>query len=95
MTGSPAGEPYALRATPTVRRALGETPSEAVAAAAYEFITGPLLVEPYRVGKRLLPPLDDRFSARRGTYRIIYRVDDKARLVTVVDIAHRRDAYRT
>jgi prevent-host-death family protein len=47
-----------------------------VAAAAYGFITGPLLNEPYRVGKRLLPPLDDRFSARRGTYRIIYRIDD-------------------
>ncbi|HUZ24823.1 MAG TPA: type II toxin-antitoxin system RelE/ParE family toxin [Streptosporangiaceae bacterium] len=66
-----------------------------MAAAAYEFITGPLLLQPYRVGKRLLPPLDDRFSARRGTYRIIYRVDDKARVVTVVDVAHRRDAYRT
>jgi mRNA-degrading endonuclease RelE of RelBE toxin-antitoxin system len=66
-----------------------------VAAAAYEFITGPLLLAPYRVGKRLLPPLDDRFSARRGTYRIIYRVDDKAHVVTVVDVAHRGDAYRT
>ena len=66
-----------------------------MAAAAYEFMTGPLLREPYRVGKRLLPPLDDRLSARRGTYRIIYRVDDKARLVTVVDIGHRRDVYWT
>jgi mRNA-degrading endonuclease RelE of RelBE toxin-antitoxin system len=66
-----------------------------VAAAAYEFITGPLLAEPYRVGKRLLPPLDDRLSARRGTYRIIYRVDDQERVVTVVDVAHRRDVYRT
>jgi mRNA interferase RelE/StbE len=66
-----------------------------VAAAAYEFITGPLLLRPSRVGKRLLPPLDDRFSARRGTYRIIYRVDDKAGVVTVVDVAHRPDAYRT
>jgi mRNA-degrading endonuclease RelE of RelBE toxin-antitoxin system len=66
-----------------------------VAAAAYEFMTGPLLREPYRVGKRLLPPLDDRLSARRGTYRLIYRVDDKARMVTVVDIGHRRDVYRS
>jgi mRNA interferase RelE/StbE len=89
-----ADEPFTLRTTPTVRRALGETVPEAVAAAAYEFITGPLLQRPYRVGKRLLPPLDDRFSARRGTYRIIYRIDDKARVVTVVDVAHRRDAYR-
>jgi prevent-host-death family protein len=50
---------------------------------------------PYRVSKRLLPPLDDRFSARRGTYRIISGVDDKARVITVVDVAHRRDVYRT
>ena len=66
-----------------------------MAAAAYEFITGPLLLEPYRVGKRLLPPLEDRMSARRGTYGIIYRVDDRSRVVTVVDVAHRRDVYRT
>jgi mRNA interferase RelE/StbE len=39
--------------------------------------------------------MDDRFSALRGTYRVIYRIDDKARVVTVVDVAHRRDAYRT
>lgn len=45
--------------------------------------------------RRLLPPLDDRYSARRGTYRVIYRVDDHARIVTVVDIGHRRDIYRT
>ncbi|MCM3886580.1 type II toxin-antitoxin system RelE/ParE family toxin [Frankia sp. R82] len=91
MTGS-AG-PYTLRTTPTVRRALGEPLSEPVATAAYEFIAGPLLDAPYRVGKRLMPPLDDRFSARRGTYRIIYRVDDKTMDVTVVDIDHRRDVY--
>ena len=39
--------------------------------------------------------MDDRFSARRGTYRVIYRIDDKARVVTVVDVTHRRDLYRT
>jgi len=88
-------EPYKLRTTRTVRRALAETLPEAVAAAAYEFITGPLLEQPHRAGKRLLPPLDDRCSARRGTYRVIYRIDDDAGVVTVVDIGHRRDVYRT
>lgn len=88
-------ETYTLRATPTVRRALAEKLPEAVAAAAYAFITGPLLEQPHRIGKRLLPPLDDRFSARRGTYRVIYRIDDEARVITVVDIGHRRDVYRT
>jgi mRNA interferase RelE/StbE len=90
-----AEEPYELRTTSTVRRAFCETLPEAVAAAAYEFITGPLLADPHRIGKRLLPPMDDRFSACRGTYRVIYRIDDKARVVTEVDVAHRRDVYRT
>ena len=81
--------------TPTVRRALSERLPEAVANAAYELITGPLLQYPYRIGKRLMPPLDDRFSARRGTYRVIYRIDEKARTVTIVDIDHRRDVYHT
>ena len=88
-------EPYTLRTTPTVRRPLAEILPEAVAAAAYEFITGPLLEQPHRVGKQLLPPLDDKFSARHGTYRVIYRIDDEARVVTVVDIGYRRDVYRT
>lgn len=87
-------EPYTLRTTPTVRRSLAEILPEAVAAAASEFITGPLLKQPHRVGKQLLPPLDDRFSARRGTYRVIYRIDDEAHVITVVDIGHRRDLYR-
>ncbi len=95
MSGSEPEAPYVLRTTPTVRRALTETLPEAVAAAAHEFITGPLLTQPYRVGQRLLPPLADRFSARRGSYRVICRIDDQRRTVTVVDIGHRRDIYRS
>jgi mRNA interferase RelE/StbE len=94
VSENPQGR-YTLRTTPTVRRALAETLPEAVAAAAFEFIAGPLLEQPHRVGKRLLAPLDDRFSARRGTYRVIYRIDDKIRVVTVVDIGHRRDVYHS
>ncbi|HKT03452.1 MAG TPA: type II toxin-antitoxin system RelE/ParE family toxin [Rugosimonospora sp.] len=94
MSEGQAPEPYKLRTTPTVRRALAERLPEAVAVAAYEFMTGPLIREPYRVGKRLLPPLADRFIARRGTYRVIYRIDDATRTVTVVDVDHRRDVYR-
>ncbi len=95
MSREPAEVPYELRATSTVRRALSQSLPEAIAAAAYEFIIGPLLLDPHRIGERLLPPMDDRFSARRGTDRVIYRIDDKARMVTVVDVAHRRDVYLT
>lgn len=94
MSDTPAEEPYELRTTSTVRRALSETLPEAVAAAAYEFITGPLLADPHRIGKRLLPPMDDRFSARRGTYRVIYRIDDEHLTVTVLAVVHRSDSYR-
>jgi mRNA-degrading endonuclease RelE of RelBE toxin-antitoxin system len=95
VSEQPRSESRALRATATVRRALAETLPEAAAAAAYESITGPLPEQPHRAGKRLLPPLDDQFSARHGTHPIIYRIDDRARVATVADIGHRRDMYRT
>lgn len=49
---------------------------------------------PRRLGKPLMLEHEGRFSARRGPYRIIYEVDDDARVVTVVAIGHRRDVYR-
>ena len=85
---------YELVVAPTARRQLAEELSESVAFAAYEFITGPLLENPHRVGKQLRPPLDDRHSARRGTYRVIYRIDEGKRRVTVVGVFSRAGAYR-
>jgi mRNA-degrading endonuclease RelE of RelBE toxin-antitoxin system len=87
-------ERYQLVISPTARRQLAEHLPEAAAFAAYEFIVGPLLNNPQRVGKRLRPPLNDRHSARRGTYRVIYRIDEKQRRVTVVGVVRRSDAYR-
>lgn len=95
MTDQPQEpEPYTLLTSSTVRRQLAELLPEAVAFAAYEFINGPLLHDPFRVGKRLNPPLADRLSARRGTYRILYRIDESRHTVLVLDVAHRRDVYR-
>jgi mRNA interferase RelE/StbE len=85
---------YRLIVAPTARRQLAESLPEAVASAAYEFVTGPLIDNPYRIGKQLRPPLADRHSARRGTYRVIYRIDDQQQTVTVLTIMHRSDAYR-
>ena len=87
-------QPYRLAITATARRQLAEKLPEGVAFAAHEFINGPLLANPHSVGKRLMPPLDDRHSARRGTYRVLYRIDDSARTVTVVAVAPRSDVYR-
>ena len=86
--------PFDLQITATARRQLSEQLPEAIAFAAYEFICGPLLQNPYRVGKPFMPPLYDRRSARRGTYRVLYRIDDANRRVTVLAIGPRADIYR-
>lgn len=87
-------KPFDLEITATARRQLAEQLPEGIAFAAYEFICGPLLQNPHRVGKRMMPPLDDRHTARRGTYRVLYRIDDETRGVTVLAIGHRSDIYR-
>lgn len=90
---------YRLRIAGPAAKALTEVLPEKVAAAAYEFITGPLLDNPRRVGKPLDPPMAPAWSARRGTYRILYLmdylIDDTSRTVNVTAIRHRADAYHT
>ena len=84
---------YALRLSRAARRALAETLPEGVAAAVWEFVNGPLLDNPHRVGKRLRFELEGYYSARRGQYRVIYRIDEHEVVVDVIKISHRGDAY--
>lgn len=92
-------EAYALSLAPSARRVLVEGPPRglplAVAAAITEFLTGALLDNPRRVGKPLTRELGGYHSARRGAYRVIYRIDDTERIVHVVRIDHQADVYRT
>jgi mRNA-degrading endonuclease RelE of RelBE toxin-antitoxin system len=87
-------EPYELIVTPPAARALSDELPEPVAAAVIEFLTTTLVHEPRRVGKPLRRELSGIWSARRGTYRVLYRVHDELREVIVLRIEHRRDAYR-
>ncbi|WP_172649395.1 type II toxin-antitoxin system RelE family toxin, partial [Mycobacterium tuberculosis] len=34
------------------------------------------------------------FSARRGTYRLLYRIDDEHTTVVILRVDHRADIYR-
>jgi len=68
---------------------------EKAAAAAVEFCFGPLANNPRRVGKPLTRELTGQNVARRGEYRVIYRVDDNGGVVHVLRIEHRRDIYRS
>ncbi len=90
----PAPGRYDLRVTRSAARTLSEELPEPVAAAVLHLLTGDLLIAPRRVGKPLRRELEGLWVARRGTYRVLYAVDDAAALVRVVHVAHRRDAYR-
>ncbi len=85
---------YELVLTPPARRALAERLPEAVAAAVIDFLTTALVDQPRRVGKPLRGELSGVWGARRGTYRVLYRIHDEPPEVVVVRIEHRGDAYR-
>jgi mRNA-degrading endonuclease RelE of RelBE toxin-antitoxin system len=84
---------YAIGWAAPARRALARLP-EKVAAAVVEFLYGSLAANPHRMGKPLRLELQGLYSARRGDYRVIYRIDDDHRRVEVVAIEHRADIYR-
>jgi mRNA interferase RelE/StbE len=67
----------------------------AVAPAVTEFLTGPLLDNPQRVGKPFTRELDGCHSARRGAYRVTYRIDEAERMVHVVRFDHRAGVCRS
>ena len=90
MTGD---EGYELVLTPPAVRAIQAALPEAVAAAVIEFMTGPLVENPRQVGKMLRRELQGVWSARRGTYRVLYRINDHTNEVIVLKIDHRRDVY--
>lgn len=86
---------YELIVSRPAARAIGETMPEPVSTAVVEFVTTALIDNPQRVGRPLRNELAGIYSARRGTYRVLYRIDEIKRTVTVLRIDHRRDIYRT
>jgi mRNA interferase RelE/StbE len=84
---------YEVRFQPAARRAIAQRLPEAVAAAVLEFCDAALAVNPHRVGKPLFGPLSGCHGARRGTYRLVYRIDESSRVGYVLDIDHRSEIY--
>ena len=85
---------HGLVLTPPARRAITDVLPEAVAVAVIDFVTTALLDKPRRVGKPLRDDMAGVWAARRGTYRVLYRIKDDLREVVVLRVDHRQDAYR-
>ena len=90
MSGASA---YRLVVAASAERALARLP-EAVAAAIVEFMVGPLVEAPRRVGYPLQRELAGLWAARRGPYRVVYEIDDDNDVINVVRVDHRADVYR-
>jgi len=88
-------EPYRLVLMPSAIKALETRLKPAVAFALYGFMDSVLCAEPCRVDKPLAGPFDGYLSARRGAYRMIYRIEDADRTVRVLTIDRRADIYRS
>lgn len=82
---------YAVVSTAAYRRAYLRLPPPVLAAVA-ELVDGDLRENPQRVGKPLVGEFEGQHGARRGDYRLRYRIGDGT--VTLLDVKHRRDAYR-
>jgi mRNA-degrading endonuclease RelE of RelBE toxin-antitoxin system len=84
---------YEIEWTASALRSVDRLP-EKIATACVEFAYGGLAENPQRVGRALRFELDGKHSARRGDFRVIYEIDARQSVVTVIAIDHRSDVYR-
>jgi mRNA-degrading endonuclease RelE of RelBE toxin-antitoxin system len=87
------GTPWDLVVAGPARRAIDRLP-EKIALGVLDYLVGPLLENPHRVGKPLRGDLAGLHSARVGAYRIVYEINQANRTVRVIYIDHRVDVYR-
>ena len=92
MTAAPT-EPWKVVLANPARRALEQTLPQAMAWAAYTFITERLPHNPHRLGGELVGLYLGMRSAHLGTYRVVYRIDEPAHTVYVLSVRPRGDVY--
>ena len=84
---------YTIVLTSGVQKSINRLPPK-VADAVLEFIYSGLAEAPHRVGKPLHGRWKGYHSARRSSYRIVYRISDATVTVEIIRVAYRADAYR-
>ena len=85
--------PWSVQLSPSAARALDRLPHK-VATAIAEFVTATLPSEPYRLSKPLRFEFEGWRVARRGDYRVTFRILDADRVLYIGRIEHRAHAYR-
>jgi mRNA interferase RelE/StbE len=83
---------YTVQARPRVRKALRQL--DGTARKELLLAMRGLAADPRPPGVRSLTSHRPWLRVRAGDYRMIYAVDDAARVVTVAVVGHRREVYR-
>ena len=78
---------------PSAQRDLNQV-SARVGPSLLEFIFSGIAENPQRRGKALRGEMDGVWSARRGDYRVLYRIAEASRTVQILRVAGRGVAYR-
>jgi mRNA-degrading endonuclease RelE of RelBE toxin-antitoxin system len=84
---------WSVELSPSAIRALDRL-AHKVAAAIAEFVTATLPADPYTLSKPLRFELDGWRVARRGGYRITFRILTERQTLYIGRIEHRAHAYR-
>lgn len=91
MTDAP--NPWSVQLSPTAIKALDQLPHK-VAAAIAEFVTVTLPKDPRCLSKPLRYELSGWHVARRGDYRVTFRILDDDHVLLIGRIEHRAHVYR-
>jgi mRNA interferase RelE/StbE len=84
---------YTVTVRPRARHALARLDSTARKAVGQ--VIDSLASDPRPPGVKMLRGHRPYLRVRSGDYRVIYAVDDAARVVRVMVVGHRRDVYRS
>ena len=84
---------YSLSIKPSAARELEALPTLKDRQRATAIIRG-LASDPRPHGSLKLAGAPDAYRIRFGSYRILYTVSDRVRIVAVIRVAHRSEAYR-
>jgi len=87
-------ETYSIAVTGTAKRDFDlRIPAKALPAI-IDTIYGRIAENPHRAGGPLEPPFEGYRSTHCGVYRIVYRIDEKRRVVTIFAAKPRGVVYR-
>ena len=85
--------PWSVRLSPSASRALERLPLK-IATAIAAFITELMPTDPYRLSKPLRYEFAEWRVARRGDYRVTFRLIEEDRVLYIGRIEHRAHVYR-